>query len=183
MSEPFLTTERLELWLPRRSDIAEMYALVSNPVTSRHLGRAADPADHFTRFQRNAGSWFLHGYGSFMLRLRGQSTLIGNCGVFHAYRGLGADFDDMPEGGWIVAADHVGSGLAHEAMRAALDWFDNAHGPTPVVCMIDPANIRSIALAGRLGFVPTRRARLPGSEEDLQLFARPAPGSDTASSP
>ena len=94
---PFLVTERLELWLPRGSDLREMLAIVSVPRTSRYLGPADGPAEHFTRFCRNAGSWLLYGYGSFILRLRGEPEVIGNCGIFHSWRGLGEDFDDQPE--------------------------------------------------------------------------------------
>lgn len=173
MSEaPALVTERLELWRPRLGDEAQMFAIVSDPVTGRYLG-PVKRADHFTRFQRGAGSWFLHGYGSFMVRLKGQREAIGNCGVFHSYRGLGEDFDDMPEAGWILAESAVGKGIAREAMDAALAWFDKQHGPRAVVCMIDPGNAPSIKLAGKLGFARLRLGVLPDGAE-VQLFERTA---------
>ena len=117
---PFLTTEQLELWQPRASDLKAMHAIVTHPATGRFLGLNVLMHEHATRFTRGAGSWFLYGYGPLMLRLRGQDELIGNCGVFHTFRGLGEDFDDNAEAGWIVAADHAGQGLAHEAMLAVL---------------------------------------------------------------
>jgi RimJ/RimL family protein N-acetyltransferase len=168
---PLLTTDRLELWQPKMDDEPQMFAIVSNPETARYLGAMASRADHFTRFQRGAGSWFLHGYGSFMVRLKGRREVIGNCGVFHSYRGLGEDFDDMPEAGWIIAHDQAGKGIAGEAMRAALAWFDNEHGPRAVVCMIAPKNAPSIKLAGKLGFERTRLTTLPDGEP-VQLFER-----------
>ena len=174
MTGPVLVTERLELRQPVRADEAAMFAIVSEPATHRYLGGMASRADHFTRFQRGAGSWLLHGYGSFMVRLKGSPGVIGNCGVFHSYRGLGADFDDRPEAGWIVASDHVGKGIAREAMDAALAWFDRVHGPREVVCMIAPGNAPSLALASKLGFAATRMAEMPGTGELLQLFARRA---------
>lgn len=171
MSSPFLTTERLELWQPTMADEPQMFAIITNPETHRFLGPMSNRADHFTRFQRGGGSWFLHGYGSFMVRLKGSPHVIGNCGVFHSYRGLGEDFDDKPEGGWILAADQVGKGIAREAMEAALAWFDKAHGPREVVCMIEPGNAPSIALAEKLGFDATRLATLPDGAS-VQLFSR-----------
>ena len=126
---PLLVTERLELWLPAqrrpvrrctRSSPIRRRAASSGPTRAR--------ADHFERFCRNAGSWLLYGYGSFMLRERGSGELIGNAGVFHSFRGLGEDFDDSPEAGWILRADRVGQGLAREAMAAALAWFEREHG-------------------------------------------------------
>jgi len=150
-----------------------MFAIISNPATHRYLGPMSTRADHFTRFQRGGGSWFLHGYGSFMVRLRGSSEVIGNCGVFHSYRGLGEDFDDMPEAGWILAESAVGKGIGFEAMSAALKWFDETYRPRGVVCMIEPGNAPSFALAERLGFRPTRRAALPDGAA-VQLLRREA---------
>ncbi|MBO0750267.1 MAG: GNAT family N-acetyltransferase [Porphyrobacter sp.] len=168
---PFLTTERLELWQPRASDLKAMHAIVTHPATGRFLGTSAPLHEHATRFTRGAGSWFLYGYGPLMLRLRGETALIGNCGVFHTFRGLGEDFDDNPEAGWIVAADHVGQGLAGEAMRAVLDWFEREHGPRRIVCMIAVGNAASLGLAAKLGFAPTREALL--TDGDLvQLLER-----------
>lgn len=168
---PFLVTERLELWQPRMADEAAMFAIVCDPLTGRYLGPMTSRADHFTRFQRGAGSWFLSGYGSFMVRLKGAPEVIGNCGVFHSYRGLGEDFDDMPEAGWILAESAVGKGIAFEAMSAVLSWFDATHRPLEVVCMIEPGNEPSFALAGKLGFRRTREAVLPDGAA-VQLFER-----------
>ena len=168
---PLLVTERLELWLPARDDLWAMHAIVTDPATRRFLGPSERPADHFERFSRNAGSWLLYGYGSFMLRERGSGELVGNAGVFHSYRGLGPDFDDSPEAGWILRADHVGQGLAREAMSAALAWFERKHGRQRIVCMITSENAPSIRLAERLGFAAMRDAELPDGDAVL-LFER-----------
>lgn len=172
MSEaPFLVTERLELWLPRPGDLQPLYEVVSHPVTGRFLGPTAQLHEQAMRFMRSAGSWFLYGYGAFLLRLRGQEALIGNCGIFHTFRGLGDDFDDHPEAGWILRHDQIGKGLAGEAMRAALEWFEREHGPRRLVCMIDPQNAPSLHLAEKLGFVAMRDANLPDGER-VRLLER-----------
>ena len=168
---PHLLTERLDLRLPVAADLQPMRAIVTDDRTRRYLGPPSDPADHFQRFSRNAGSWLVYGYGSFMVRLRGSEALIGNCGVFHSWRGLGEDFDDAPEAGWILRHDHVGKGLGFEAMSAALAWFDGEHGPRRVVCMISVGNEPSIALAGKLGFAPMRDTVLPDGDA-VTLFER-----------
>ena len=168
---PLLVTERLELWVPARSDMWAMLAIVADPATNRFLGPEQTRTDHYERFCRNAGSWQLYGYGSFMLRERGSGALIGNAGVFHSFRGLGEDFDDSPEAGWILRADRVGRGLAREAMTAAFAWFAREHGPQRIVCMTAPGNAPSIGLAGRLGFTPIRDAQQPDGEV-VRLFER-----------
>lgn len=169
---PLLVTERLELWIPTGAEVWPMHAIVADPATRRFLGPSESRADHFERFCRNAGSWLLYGYGSFMLHERGGG-LIGNAGVFHSFRGLGADFDDSAEAGWILRADRVGQGLAYEAMTAALAWFEREHGRQRIVCMTVPGNAPSIRLAGRLGFVPMRETVLPDGEA-VRLFERAA---------
>jgi len=169
--KPFLTTERLELWQPRPGDLQAMYEIVTHPATGRFLGAVSSLHEHATRFTRGAGSWFLYGYGPLMLRLSGQDTVIGNCGIFHTFRGLGDDFDDHPEAGWIIAADHVGQGLGSEAMEAVLDWFDREHGGRRVVCMIAVENEPSLKLAARLRFTPLRQTSLPDGDV-VQLLER-----------
>jgi RimJ/RimL family protein N-acetyltransferase len=168
---PHLTTERLDLRLPVGADLAAMGAIVAHAETGRYLGQNSDFADHFVRLCRNAGSWLLYGYGGFIVRLRGSDEVIGNCGVFHSWRGLGEDFDDTPEAGWILRHDQVGRGIGSEAMTAALGWFDRAHGPRRVVCMTAPENGPSISLAGKLGFTPMRDAVLPDGDA-VRLFER-----------
>ena len=169
--KPFLTTERLELWQPRASDLKAMHAVVTHPSTRRFLGPVSTPHEHATRFTRGAGSWFLYGYGPLMLRLRGTDALIGNCGVFHTFRGLGDDFDDHPEAGWIVGADHAGQGLGREAMEAVYAWFERDHGRRRTVCMIAVENEPSLKLAARLGFTALRRTELPDGDT-VQLLER-----------
>lgn len=168
---PVLTTGRLELYHPVAADLAAMHAIISDPVTHRYLGAATDQEGHFNRFLRNGGSWWLYGYGGFILRLRGEAEVIGNCGIFHSLRGLGADFDDSPEAGWIIAREHVGKGLASEAMGAALAWFERTHGPRRVVCMVSPENAPSVRLAGKLGFAAMRDSVLPDGDI-VTLFER-----------
>ena len=171
--KPFLTTERLDLWQPRAGDLKAIHAVMTHSSTGRFLGPASALHEHATRFARGAGSWFLYGYGPLMLRLRGTDAVIGNCGVFHTFRGLGDDFDDHPEAGWIVAAEQVGNGLASEAMRAVLDWFDRENGPKRIVCMISPDNGPSVRLAAKLGFTAMRETELPDGAA-VRLYERTA---------
>ena len=168
---PVVATERLELWLPQSDDIAAMIDIVTHEETGRYLGRDASRAEHFTRFQRNAGSWLLFGYGGLIVRERGRPEVVGNCGIFHSLRGLGDDVDDMPEAGWIIAANHTGKGYAREAMTAVLEWFERAHGKQPVFCMIEPGNVPSFTLAERLGFTRLRHAQM-GDGADIVLLMR-----------
>ena len=151
---PLLVTERLELWQPVAADLAELHALTLDDEMRRFLGsHQPSEADSFARLMRNAGSWALHGYGSFMVRRRGETRIIGNCGMFRSFRGFGKGLDNVPEAGWIIHRDAWGGGLATEAMRASLSWFDATHGPQRIACMIEQDHAVSDALAATLGFV------------------------------
>lgn len=74
-AEPFLLTERLELWLPRASDLPGLHAMMQSDFTRRYLG-AWEPtvADLYARMLRNVGSWRLYGYGTLIVRQRGQAA-------------------------------------------------------------------------------------------------------------
>ena len=165
-----LTTERLTLRPPEAGDFGALYTLTESPEMRRFLG-ADEPtrADSFARMLRNAGSWSLYGYGSFIVHEHASGALVGNCGIFHSYRGLGDDFDNRAEAGWIIAQGHWGKGYAIEAMAAALDWFDRAHG-TDVVAMIETGNVASEKVATKLGFSLVRTATLSGAS--MTLYAR-----------
>ncbi len=153
MTGPVLTTARLELWQPALRDLPDLYALTLDDETRRFLGQfVPSEMDAFNRLHRNAGSWALHGYGTFMVRLKGHSRIVANCGVFRSHRGFGQGLDDVAEAGWIVHKDHWGEGIAREAMEAALAWFDTTHGKQRIACMIEEGHAASDALAGKLGF-------------------------------
>ncbi|MCC6927091.1 MAG: GNAT family N-acetyltransferase [Novosphingobium sp.] len=153
---PLLTTRRLELWQPALRDLPGLFDLTLAEETRRFLGSfVPTEMDAFNRLHRNAGSWALHGYGTFMVRLKGHDRIVANCGVFRSHRGFGADqgLDNVAEAGWIVHQDHWGQGIAGEAMEAALAWFDQVHGRQRIACMIEHGHAASDALAGKLGFV------------------------------
>lgn len=173
---PFLTTERFELWTPAPGDLDGLVRLLEGEEMTRFLGPArATPFSQFERLNRNAGSWALYGYGIFYIRRPGESGIIGSCGVFHSWRGFGKGMDDVPEAGWIVRQDCWGQGVAGEAMRTVLPWFDERHGRQRIACMIEEGNTASERLAAALGFVQYDRHEAEDEERTiLNLFERVA---------
>jgi RimJ/RimL family protein N-acetyltransferase len=172
-ASPILTTDRLELWRPQASDLTGLMAMMQPPELRRHLGRMApDAQNQFARLLRNAGSWSLYGYGTFVVRLRGLPEIIGGCGVFHSWRGFGNGMDDVAEAGWIIAIEQWGKGIAEEAMRATLDWFDRTHGPKRIACMIEDGNTASQRVAAKLGFIEYGRQILPEDGAEVFLYER-----------
>ena len=170
---PLLVTERLELWQPRAGDHAGLVALMEPEPMRRFLTPDAGAAKgQFERLLRNAGSWSLYGYGIFTVRLRGGPEVIGTCGVFRSWRGFGEGLDDVAEAGWIVAHEQWARGIAGEAMRASLAWFDAQHGPERIACIIAEGNAASGRLARNLGFEPYSRHIDPADHAAIILYER-----------
>jgi RimJ/RimL family protein N-acetyltransferase len=168
-----IETDRLELHRPRPDDLAGLFTMVAHPETRRHLGPTeASMADSFARLLRNAGSWSLYGYGTFIVRLRGQQGILGSCGIFRSFRGFGKGMDDVPEAGWIINADHWGKGYAREAVEAALKWFDIEHGSQRIACMIEEGHAVSESLAFSLGFSAYDRHDPDDGTAPLILYER-----------
>jgi RimJ/RimL family protein N-acetyltransferase len=150
-----LVTERFELWRPAPTDLAGLFELTRNDESRRFLGGfVPSEADSFARLLRNAGSWALWGYGTFVVRPRGHHQIVANCGIFRSFRGFGAEYgmDDVSEAGWIVHPNWWARGVASEVMAAALDWFDQTQGRQRVAAMIEQGHDASEVIAARLGF-------------------------------
>jgi RimJ/RimL family protein N-acetyltransferase len=100
----------------------------------------------------SAGGWQFNGFGTWAVERKSDGKLIGNVGLFTAWRDLEPEFGEEPEMGWIMASETHGQGIAAEACKAVLDWADVNLKPTPIWAIIAPANEPSIKLAERLGF-------------------------------
>lgn len=173
MTLPVLTTERFELRPPAVGDLAGLIELIAPDEMRRFLGPATpDVKSQGERLLRNAGSWALYGYGTFIVRRPGEAQIIGTCGIFHSWRGFAQGMDDVPEAGWIIRHDAWGQGVAGEVMRAVFDWFDKTHGARRVACMIEDGNAASERVAAKLGFVRYGRHEPDDGSEALNLFER-----------
>lgn len=165
-----IQTERL-LSVPEVGDFAAVARLVNLPEVYQFIrGEARPEAEVWAAFLTNGGAWHMLGYGMFLVKRRDTGALIGQVGFPCAMRGHGADFDEHVEAGWLFEGAAQGQGFAHEAMAAALKWFDAAGLGDRCVCMIDPVNAPSMLLAEKLGFVKTRLSPYEGGA--LQLFER-----------
>ncbi len=70
---------------------------------------------------------------------------------------------DAPELGWGLRSAFQGKGFAYEAVSAALAWCDEALNAPRTVCMIDPTNTPSLALAARAGYREYARTDYKGA--------------------
>ena len=152
-SAPTIETERLVLRAWTKTDFRPWFAIMQHPEVHRHFGpNPSGLEDVWRRLVASAGSWQILGFGSWAVERKADGKLVGNVGLFNAWRDLEPEFGEQPEMGWIFAAETHGQGLAGEACAAALDWAEASLEPTPIWAIIAPENAPSLRLAQRLGF-------------------------------
>jgi RimJ/RimL family protein N-acetyltransferase len=155
---PVIETARLILRQNRLSDLDDRCAFTADPDFMRFVGGVYDRQENFSRILRYLGHWVAFGFGFFAVEEKATGRHIGNVGMARFERGLGADFDDVPEAGWLIAQSAEGKGYATEGMRAAMDWYARRFGRGRMVCMVDSGNAASLRVARKLGFHPYREA-------------------------
>jgi RimJ/RimL family protein N-acetyltransferase len=170
---PRIETERLILRPWRKDDFRPYHAILQQPEVHRHFGPQPMAAEEcWRRLMASVGGWQLNGFGTWAVEARSNGRLVGNVGLFTAWRDLEPEFGEEPEMGWIMATETHGLGLASEACVAALDWAQASLDPTPIWAIIAPANVPSMKLAERLGFERIHETQYHG--DPTVVLRRPA---------
>jgi len=170
---PTINTARATLRAMRASDFDRFAQIWAMPDVVRYIGaKPSSRDDAWHAFLRNAGHWQITGFGQWGIEDHVSKSMVGQTGFFYGARGLGADFDAVPEAGWVLVPDAQGKGLGTEVARAAHDWFDRVI-TGPLACIIHPENAASLHLADMLGYVPLRDAVV--KDTTVQLMLRKSP--------
>ncbi|MEO0719488.1 MAG: GNAT family N-acetyltransferase [Pseudomonadota bacterium] len=143
---PTLETERLILRAPSQSDFdaeAEFYA----SARSGFVGGPLERDQAWRVFATMIGHWSLRGFGHFAVEERDTGLYCGLVGPWFP------EGWPEPEIGWSIHARAEGRGIAREAAMRARRYVYEELGWTTAISLIDPQNLRSIALAERLGAV------------------------------
>ncbi|MEL7116900.1 MAG: GNAT family N-acetyltransferase, partial [Pseudomonadota bacterium] len=165
---PVLTTERLTLRAPTMADFPAWVAFRADPVRSQGVGGPVGEGAAFEKFGEILGHWQLRGFGRFLVADRQTDEALGVIGPYHP-----PDWPE-PEIAWSVFAAAEGRGVALEAARASRDFAYQTLGWTTAISMIVPENVRSIALAERLGC--TRDADYQHDDMGpMQVWRHPSP--------
>jgi RimJ/RimL family protein N-acetyltransferase len=156
---PPIETPRLTLRGHTVDDFADSAAMWGDPNVTRFIGgRPFSGEEVWSRLLRYAGHWALKGFGYWVVRERSSGRFVGEVGFADFRRALEPPLGDAPEAGWALAAWAHGQGFAREAVQALHAWGDEAFAGARTVCMIDPANAASIALAMKCGYLEYARS-------------------------
>ena len=140
-------TERLHLRMFREGDLDAYAAMCADAEVMRHIGEGG-PVGRDVAWRQMAlflGAWTLRGHGMWAIERRSDGRLIGRAGFLDPEGWPGCEL------GWLLARDAWGQGYAHEAASAALACGLEQLGLGALISLIRPDNVRSIALAERLG--------------------------------
>ncbi|MEZ4266572.1 MAG: GNAT family N-acetyltransferase [Myxococcota bacterium] len=151
---PTLETARLTLRPPRHEDFDGFAAMAAEEETMRFLGGVAPRDGAWRAMATLAGAWSLLGYSMFSVIERASGEWVGRLGPWRPGGHEGGWPGD--EVGWGLRRSAAGRGLAYEGATAAMDWAFETLGWERCIHCIAPDNVRSIALAERLG---SRRER------------------------
>lgn len=165
---PRLETERLVLRGPEGPDW-EGWARLALSERAQHIGGPYSRETAFRAWGHVIGHWAMRGFGSFVITRKDTGQAIGHCGPW------------FPEGwpehelGWTIwSREDEGQGYAFEAASAARDHAFHTLGWRTAVSYIDDGNLRSIALARRLGATQDETAPKPDHDAPPILVFRHA---------
>jgi RimJ/RimL family protein N-acetyltransferase len=162
------STERLDLHVPRLSDLPALHALYADRRVWEHFPQLRHTEEQATRtmLERWIDQWERDGLGTWIVRPRGEDELLGNAGC--SLRGA---VDDAVQGarfwnlGYRFRPEAQGKGFAREAAQAAIEAARATAPAAPVVAFLLEHNDASAALARRLGLVQRYRGPDAGNPD------------------
>lgn len=152
---PVLETARLRLRPTLREDFDAWAEFAADAEVMRFLGGPQPRSVAWRNFVSMAGSWALYGFGMFSVLEKSSGRWLGRVGPWRPEGWPGNEV------GWGLVSDAHGRGIAYEAAVATMDWAFESLGWEAVIHCVGKANLRSVALAERLGSVPAGVAVLP----------------------
>jgi [ribosomal protein S5]-alanine N-acetyltransferase len=152
---PTFRTKRLTLRPVNETDLNDLYLVNCDPEVTRYLPyppwQRMDDANAWfertkARFAEKAAAQFAICLDGINENNKNQRT-IGNALLFQ--------FDtqnEVAEIGYVIAREHWGKGYTVEAMRPLIDHAFNALGFHRLEAKLDPRNLASVKVLGKLGF-------------------------------
>ena len=166
-----IETDRLALrrWAP--DDAYAMEAIWREPEVWSALQPHTpfDPDKWHSKLERHLRHWEDHGFGLWTACPRDNPQPMGWIGASHPT--FIPELAGEVEIGWTLRPSLWRRGLATEGATAAVDAAFGELVPERVISIIHPTNLRSIAVAARLGMHHSRDVLHPELDECLRVYA------------
>lgn len=164
-ANPVLKTARLTLRRARIGDLADLHQVFSQPAAMRYWSTP----EHDTMAQTEAYLRdMIMAVNADDFVIEHQGRVVGKAGAWN-----------LPEIGYILHPDLWGQGLGYEAVSAVVAHLFASHPITELTAEVDPRNLASRSLLGKLGFHESGHAErtLKWREEwcDSIYLSRPRP--------
>ena len=160
MSGPeILHTERLVLRrLHSTSEIAALLDLWTDPDVTNFMGGPRNREDLQADFEATLESPHRDEYDLWPLLERDTLRVIGHCGLLHKDVDGAAEIEVV----YVIARSEWGEGYASEIAQALVQHAFRKLGLTRLVALIDPGNVASERVAGKIGMRFERDVVRPG---------------------
>lgn len=169
---PEIETERLRLRSPTLADV-DAYAEIACGPRGRGIGGPMSREDAFRDFAMMVAGWPLRGHGIWTIERRAGGEPLG-------FALIGFEPGDRePELGFMLREPAEGRGYAFEAASAARAFGFGRLGLPSMVSCVEAGNVRSKALAERLGATPDEFPDGDSTGAAIYRHPRSAPPSST----
>ena len=165
---PVLETERLRL-IPPSMEALEVYELFyTDSEASKAYGGPINKEQVLGRLKADLGSWYLLGFGVWVIQLKSDNSFIGTCGF---WQGM-----DWPiELTWWVLPKARGRGVATEASNVAIAHAYKNFKWDVVKTYMNDENLAARNLVEKLGGKKIdRQSFIDGLSRDIYELPKPA---------
>lgn len=164
---PTIETERLRLIPPSKACFTAYEKFYTDASASKMYGGPITTEQAWARLKADVGSWYLLGFGVWVIQLKSDDSYVGTCGFWQG--------KDWPtELTWWVTPEARGKGIATEASKAALLHAYNEFKWECVETYMNDENIAARALVEKLGGQKTRREAFnDGLSRDIYILPKP----------
>ncbi|MGV0908530.1 GNAT family N-acetyltransferase [Martelella sp. FOR1707] len=163
---PILNTDRLRLRPLRFSDYQD-YAAVMQSERAVHMGGPLDDRESWGMFCHCIGSWGMFGHGALVVEL--ADARHHSIGMVSINSGPLFIEDEL---GWFLFDGFEGNGYATEAAMELRQWAFGVRKLKTLVSYFSPENVKSIAVATRLGGVLDEHARVLDPTDIVYRYSR-----------
>lgn len=163
-----IETPRLILRRFTLDDAPFILELVNDPAWLEHIGDRNVRTLEDARAYLAKGTLAMYereGIGMLAVTLKSSAEPVGTCGLI---KRDGLEDVDI---GFAFLPQYRGQGFALESAEAVLDFGTTVLGLKRIVAVVSRANHRSIRILEKIGFRFERMVRLPGDEEEIELYA------------